>query len=128
MLVHALGGEGFTHIGSLCEARWDFAAVLVDSPDGADGPVIYCFGGAGLPRSESGSSCEAFDVRKRKSHGAREDTRTRRHEDTRGGAEKRGRKSGGTPLAGTHRTHAGRKSFVVKTFYLKFLRGHFIAQ
>jgi hypothetical protein len=68
VLVHALGGEGFTHIGNLGEARWDFAAVLVDSPDGADGPVIYCFGGAGLLRSESGSSCEAFDVRKKKSH------------------------------------------------------------
>ena len=68
VLVHALGGEGFTHIGNLGEARWDFAAVLVDSPDGAVGPVIYCFGGAGLLRSESGSSCEAFDVRKKKSH------------------------------------------------------------
>lgn len=63
VFVHRFGGTGFTHIGNLGDARWDFAAVLVDK---ASGPEIYCFGGAGLS-VESRSSCEVFDVNKRKS-------------------------------------------------------------
>ena len=64
VFVHRFGGKGFTHIGNLGDARWDFAAVLVDK---ASGPEIYCFGGAGLLSVESRSSCEVFDVNKKKS-------------------------------------------------------------
>ena len=63
VFVHRFGGKGFTHIGNLGDARWDFVAVLVDK---ASGPGIYCFGGAGLS-VESRSSCEVFDVNKNKS-------------------------------------------------------------
>ena len=64
VFVHRFGGKGFTNIGNLGNARWDFVAVLVDK---ASGPGIYCFGGAGLLSVESRSSCEVFDVNKNKS-------------------------------------------------------------
>jgi hypothetical protein len=64
VLVHTFGGKRFTHIGNLSEPRWDFAAVIVDSPNAAGGPHIYCFGGAGFRHSPS---CEVFDVLKKTS-------------------------------------------------------------